>query len=459
MADEVAHVGPADLSKSYLNQGALISAARRSRCDAVHPGYGFLSENAEFAEACRKARLVFIGPTPKNISDLGHKMTAKQIAHEAGIPVIPGSGRALESPERAVEVAWKIGYPVMLKAVEGGGGRGMRIARNESELERKFAACCREASTSFGSDAVFMEKLIERARHVEVQILADVHGNVVQLGERDCTVQRRHQKLIEESPSPVVSPEMREALGEAARLIAQKAGYVGAGTVEFLIDDRGRFYFMEMNTRIQVEHPVTEMITGVDLVKRQISIAQGEKLDIEQREIRFKGHAIECRINAEDPGQGFLPTPGRIDQIIFPMGPGIRVDTAAFSGSTIPSEYDSLIAKLVAHADTRAEAIARMRGALLELKIGGLRSTAGLHFSIMNDSVFQSGEFDTTYVDSNIDRLNSREFEIPEIAAIAAAVETYFRTHHSVQFDKSRRPRSEDSWKRSSRSRILWDQP
>jgi acetyl-CoA carboxylase biotin carboxylase subunit len=455
MADEVAHMGPAELSKSYLNQELVVSTAKRMGCNAVHPGYGFLAENAEFADRCRRAHLIFIGPTSKNIRELGDKVIAKRMAHEAGIPVIPGSGGALESLERSLDVAGKIGYPVILKAADGGGGRGMRIVREESELEAKLIACRHEAMAGFGSDAVFMEKVIRHPRHVEFQVLADGFGNVVHLGERDCTIQRRHQKLIEESPSPALTPDLRDTMGRAACDLAGKADYLGAGTVEFLLDERRRFYFMEMNTRIQVEHPVTEMVTGIDIVKRQIAIAQGEPLDIRQEDVHLTGHAIECRINAEDPSQNFLPTPGRIEQIVFPLGPGVRVDTAMFGGSVIPGEYDSLIAKVIVHADDRRQAISRMKRALLELKIGGVRSTACVHFAIMTDPVFESGEYDTNYVDQHMDRLNRQEFEFPEIAAIAAAVEAFLRSRRRTQGQAPSPLREAGAWKLSGRSGML----
>jgi len=451
MADEVAQIGPSDPPASYLNEEVIIRAARRMGCDSIHPGYGFLSENASFAERCTRAGLIFIGPTAKNIRDMGDKTTAKRLASEAGIPVIPGVLSPIRTIEEAREIADEIGYPCMLKAAAGGGGRGMRIVRSPDRLDRAFESCRHESMASFGSDAVFLEKLIERPRHVEVQILADGFGNVVHLGERDCTVQRRHQKLIEESPSPALTHETRSRMGEDACLLAVRADYLSAGTVEFLLDEDGRYYFMEMNTRIQVEHPVTELVTGIDLIGRQIRIAQGEPLDFTQEDVVLVGHAIECRINAEDPTKGFLPTPGRIHQIIFPMGPGVRVDTAAFSGSNIPKEYDSLIAKIIVHADTRADAIARMKRALLELKIGGIRSNANFHFAIMNDSVFASGDFDTSYIDENMERINRGEFANPEVAAIAVAIETCLRTLRRLPGAPAGRVSPDNAWKQSGR--------
>ncbi len=459
MADEVAHIGPADAAGSYLNQDLLITTAKKMRCNAIHPGYGFLSENAGFAERCGKAGLIFIGPTPKNIRDMGDKTLAKWLAVETGIPAIPGSPGPLESLDEAKTLAAEVGYPCILKAAHGGGGRGMRIVLDEGQLEAKFDSCRQESLASFDSDAIFLEKLIECPRHVEVQILADGFENVIHLGERDCTIQRRHQKLIEEAPSPAITPELRMQIGEAACRLARKVDYLSAGTVEFLVDRDGSCYFMEMNTRIQVEHPVTEMVTGIDIIKRQIAIAQGAPLDVNQEDVKLTGHAIECRINAEDPTQGFLPTPGRIEQIIFPLGPGVRVDTAAFSGSHIPREYDSLIAKVIVHADTREEAVSRMRRALLELKIGGVRSTANFHYAIMTDPIFVSGEFDTAYVDKNIDRLNRREFANPEVAAIATAVEVFHRTRRRLPVSGLEPVRPEESWKQSGRPRPPWSYP
>jgi len=449
MAEEVAHLGPTDPLKSYLDQDSIIRIAKENKCNAIHPGYGFLAENATFVDKCQKAKLIFVGPTSKNIRELGDKTLAKKIAIKADVPVIPGTAEPVTSIEEAKQFADEAGYPIIMKAAAGGGGRGMRIARKASEVERSLESCRNEAMASFGSDAIFLEKLIENARHIEVQVLADSYGNVIQLGERDCSIQRRHQKLIEEAPSPALDNDTRSLIGLAACNIAREAGYRNAGTVEFLLEGKDKFYFMEMNTRIQVEHPVTEMVTGVDLVKRQLLIAQDENLDITQLDVRTVGHAIECRINAEDPSRNFLPTPGRIANVIFPLGPGIRVDTAAFSGSEIPREYDSMIAKIIVHADTREEAVERMKRALLEFKIGGIRSTANFHFSIMNDPDFISGDFNTSYIDRNLDRLNRNEFANPEIAAIASAIEAYLRTHNRLPKKDVPAIRPGGSWKLS----------
>jgi acetyl-CoA carboxylase biotin carboxylase subunit len=425
-------------------------------CNAIHPGYGFLAENPDFAEKCHRARLIFVGPTPQNIRDLGNKTIAKRIAMEAGVPVIPGSLEPVNSLSTARAIAKETGYPLILKASAGGGGRGMRIVRDERDLPQAFESCSNEAMASFGSDEIFLERVVENARHIEIQILADDYGNVVHLGERDCTIQRRHQKLIEEAPSPVISPEVRNIIGECAVRIARQANYRNAGTIEFLVDKSG-FYFMEMNTRIQVEHPVTEMVTGLTLVKRQIKIAQGEELDFRQEDIKIHGHAIECRINAEDPARNFLPTPGVIEEIIFPLGPGVRVDSAAFPGSKIPREYDSLIAKIIVHGDTRKEAIARMKRALLELKVKGVRSTTQFHYAIMNDKKFDVGVYDTGYIDKNFDNLINREFENPEVAAIAAALEAYLKTQARLADTALKPVRPEGAWKKSGRARMLWD--
>ncbi|HEX9746740.1 MAG TPA: acetyl-CoA carboxylase biotin carboxylase subunit [bacterium] len=452
MADEVAYVGPAEAAKSYLNQDAIIDAAKRFKCDAIHPGYGFLSENAGFADKCRKAGIIFIGPNPENIRDMGDKTVAKEIAKKVGLPVIPGSAGALETLSDVKKQAKKIGFPIILKAAAGGGGRGMRIVREESELAAKFESCVKEAVSAFGNGAIFLEKYIIQPKHVEVQIFADSHGNVVHLGERDCTIQRRHQKLIEEAPSASITQELRLELGENACKLAREAGYLSAGTVEFLLDADMNYYFMEMNTRIQVEHPVTEMITGLDLIKLMIEIAEGKPLNVRQEDIRLSGHSIECRINAEDPSLGFIPTPGTVHEIVFPMGPGVRVDTSMFSGAVIPREYDSMVAKVIVHAANRPKAIARMRRALLELKIGGVRSTAGFHFAIMNDKDFEAGNYDTGYVDKELDRLNQSEFNHPEVAAVATAIEAYMHTVRRVSKTSLTPRRDNGAWKKSSRS-------
>jgi len=368
-ADEAVCIGPGPSKDSYLNIPRIIAAAEITNAEAIHPGYGFLAENAMFAEICESSGIKFIGPTPDAIEAMGDKALAKETMRKAGVPVIPGSDGVVETLEEAREIANEIGYPIMLKAAAGGGGKGMRILNDESELENAWQTARAEAEAAFGNPAVYIEKFIERPRHIEIQILADEYGNVIHLGERDCSIQRRHQKLVEESPSPIVTPGLREAMGQAAVKGAKSVKYRNAGTIEFLVDKNGNFYFMEMNTRIQVEHPVTEMVYGIDIVREQIRIAAGEKLNIKQRQLKPNGHAIECRINAEDSYNGFRPSPGKITGLHFPGGFGIRVDSHIYQDYVVPPYYDSLIAKLIAHGRTRDEAIARMLRALEEFVI------------------------------------------------------------------------------------------
>jgi acetyl-CoA carboxylase biotin carboxylase subunit len=394
-ADEAVCVGPAHGGLSYLDARAIISACEVTGADALHPGYGFLAENADFADMCEAHEVTFIGPTGNMMRRLGDKAQARRIMAEAGVPVIPGSEDVVESVDEAASAADSLGYPVMIKAAAGGGGKGMRMARNREELVTGFTLAASEAEAAFGNDAVYIERIVEAPRHVEFQVLGDKHGNVVHLGERDCSIQRRHQKLIEESPSPGVGPKLRKRMGAAAVKGTRGAGYVSAGTVEFLVDASGDFYFMEMNTRIQVEHPVTELVTGADLVKEQIRIAAGERITLEQDRLGLRGHAIECRINAEDPERDFAPSPGTVTEFYVPGGPGIRVDTHVYSGYVIPPFYDSMIAKLLAHGNTREEAISRMRRALEEFVIEGVATTIPFHAAMMRDPDFVLGEFDT----------------------------------------------------------------
>lgn len=397
-ADEAICIGPAKSSLSYLNVASVMSAAEITNVDAIHPGYGFLSENADFAEMCELSGIKFIGPRPEVIRDMGLKQRARAIMAEAGVPILPGSKGVLNSAEEALELASAIGYPIMLKAAAGGGGRGMRIVRAEQELAGLLAQAQAEAAAAFSCGDVYMEKLIEAPRHIEFQILADEHGNVEVLGERECSIQRRHQKLIEESPSPSVDSEMRTSISDRLRIAMKTVGYTNAGTVEFLMDENRNLYFIEVNARIQVEHPVTEFVTGVDLVKAQIRIAVGEDLgQILARPIVFTGHAIECRINAEDP-QTFAPSPGRITGLNLPGGIGVRVDTAAYTDGIIPPYYDSLVAKLITYGETRDEAIVRMRRALSMFVIEGVHTTLSLHDRILCDEDFVAGDFDTTYL-------------------------------------------------------------
>ncbi|MBV9801344.1 MAG: acetyl-CoA carboxylase biotin carboxylase subunit [Solirubrobacterales bacterium] len=396
-ADEAICIGKASARHSYLNHDALINAAQESGADAVHPGYGFLSENAQFARRCEEAGLVWVGPPPAAIDQMGDKAAARKLAQEAGVPVVPGSEGTV-SPADAVGVAEGIGYPVMIKAAGGGGGRGIRIARSTDELESGAKEAAREAEAAFGNPALYLEKLIEIPRHVEVQVLADRRGNVVHLYERECSLQRRRQKLLEESPSPGLDPRTREEMAAAAVRLAEAAEYASAGTVEFLLDRDQGFYFIEMNTRIQVEHPVTEMITGVDLVKEQLRVAAGEPLAIKQGEVSQQGAAIEFRVTAENPEADFQPSPGEIEGLELPGGPGVRVDTAIYDGYTIPPFYDSLVAKLIVWGRDREEAIARGRRALEEFEIGGIDTTIPFHRRILDDDGFRRGQYHTDYL-------------------------------------------------------------
>jgi acetyl-CoA carboxylase, biotin carboxylase subunit len=398
LADEAVCIGKAMPSSSYLLIPNIISVAEITDVEAIHPGYGFLAEDAHFAEICESCQIKFIGPSPENIKMMGDKMTAKDTMKKAGIPVIPGSDSIIKSKEDALKEAKRIGYPVIIKASAGGGGKGMRVCHNDVRLVSAFMTAQSEAESAFGNAAVYMEKYIESPRHIEFQILADEKGNVVHLGERDCTIQRRHQKLIEESPSPYLSQKMRKKMGELAIKGAMAVGYKGAGTIEFLVDGDS-FYFMEMNTRIQVEHPVTEMVTGIDLIKEQIKIAAGGKLPFKQEDIEFKGAAIECRINAEDPDNDFRPCPGKIAALNLPGGPGIRIDTHVYAGYEIPPFYDSMIAKLIAYGKDRDHAIKTMQRALAEFLIEPIKTTVDFHKKVMADSDFQKGELSTHYIE------------------------------------------------------------
>ena len=398
LADEAICIGKAAASSSYLNIPSLISAAEITDVEAIHPGYGFLAEDAHFAEICESCHIAFIGPTPENMRLMGDKMTAKDTMKKAGIPVIPGSKDVIKTKEEALKVAKEIKYPVIIKASAGGGGKGMRVCHNDVRLIGAFMTAQSEAEAAFGNPSVYIEKYIDEPRHVEFQILADGKGNVVHLGERDCTIQRRHQKLIEESPSPSITKKMRKKMGEAAVKGAKVVNYRGVGTIEFLIEGED-FYFMEMNTRIQVEHPVTEMVTGIDLVKEQIKVAIGQELSFKQEDIEFKGHAIECRINAEDTENDFRPSPGKISALYVPGGVGVRVDTHAYAGYQISPFYDSMIAKLIVHGDTREDAIAIMRRALGEFLVEPIKTTVDFHKKILSDGDFQKGNISTHFVE------------------------------------------------------------
>ncbi len=399
-ADEAVCIGPGPSKESYLNIPRIIAAAEITNAEAIHPGYGFLAENAMFAEICESSGIKFIGPTPDAIEAMGDKSLAKETMRKAGVPVIPGSEGIVETLEEAREIANEIGYPIMLKASAGGGGKGMRLVHNDNELENAWQTARAEAEAAFGNPSLYIEKFIEKPRHVEIQILADEYGKVIHLGERDCSIQRRHQKLIEESPSPIITPELREAMGQAAIKGAKSVKYRNAGTIEFLVDKDGNFYFMEMNTRIQVEHPVTEMVYGIDIVKEQIRIAAGEKLNVKQSQLKPNGHAIECRINAEDPFNGFRPSPGKITALHFPGGYGVRIDSHIYQEYVVPPYYDSLLAKLIVHAKTRDEAIARMLRALEEFVIEGVHTTIPFHIKLLNSPEFRGGiDYDTKFVD------------------------------------------------------------
>jgi acetyl-CoA carboxylase biotin carboxylase subunit len=399
LADEDICIGGPRPADSYLDLRRIISAAIITNADAIHPGYGFLAENADFAEICEAHHMVFIGPTAQQIRAMGDKSEAKRLMKEAGVPTIPGSEGIVDELEQAKKITAEIGYPAIIKATAGGGGKGMRIARDEAELIRNFEMARTEAKAAFGNPGVYIEKLIEFPRHIEIQLLGDGKGEVIHLGERDCSIQRRHQKLVEESPSPAVNEETRKKIGEAAVAGAKRINYRGAGTIEFLMDRNKKFYFMEMNTRIQVEHPVTEMVTDIDLVKEQIRVAMGQPLRFTQKDIRLSGHAIEARINAEDPYNNFAPSPGKVTSFHTPGGLGVRVDTHAYAGYVIPQYYDSMIAKLIVRGEDRAEAISRMRRALREFIIEGVKTTIPLHKKIMEDERFISGEFNTAFLD------------------------------------------------------------
>jgi len=398
LADEAVCIGPADPAQSYLNTPAILSAAEITDAEAIHPGYGFLSENPQFAEACHKSGITFIGPKPENIRLGGEKARTRKLLRKRGVPVVPGSDGVVKDEEEALKTARKVGFPVILKASAGGGGRGMRIVERESELKDAFRMAQREALAAFGKDDVYIEKYISEMRHIEVQILADEKGDVVHLGERDCSIQRRHQKLIEEAPAPGLDEKVRKRIGEYAVKTARALKYRNAGTVEFIVDSSGEIYFMEINTRVQVEHPITEAVTGVDIIKEQIKLAAGYPLELKQGSVKFRGHAIECRINAEDP-ERFVPSPGKITFFYPPGGPGVRVDTAAFSGWTVPINYDSLIAKVIVLGKDRNEAINRMDRALREFVIEGIETTIPFHLKVLSSEAFRLGEYSTRFIE------------------------------------------------------------
>lgn len=401
-ADQALCIGPHPSAKSYLNIPNIISAAELTGVDAIHPGYGFLSENARFAEICESCGITFIGPSPKAIETMGDKATARKTMIEAGVPVVPGSKEVITDVDAAAVLANEIGYPVMIKASAGGGGKGMRIAQNPKELAKSIQAAQSEAQAAFGNSEIYLEKYVEEPRHIEFQILADKHGNVIHLGERDCSLQRRNQKLLEEAPSSALTPALRQAMGEAAIKAAKAANYSSAGTIEFLLDKHGNYYFIEMNTRIQVEHPVTELVTGIDLLKAQIRVAAGESLGIQQEEVQIRGWAMECRINAENPDKNFMPSPGTIEFYHPPGGPGVRVDSAAYQGYTIPPYYDSMVGKLIVWGADREEAIQRMKRALEEFYIEGIHTTIPFHLKVLDNAFFRRGEVYTNFIQRRI---------------------------------------------------------
>jgi acetyl-CoA carboxylase biotin carboxylase subunit len=462
-ADEAYPIGAAAASESYLNIGKILDVAKRSGADAIHPGYGFLSENAKFAQACADAGVKFIGPTAAAMDAMGSKTRARRAMERAGVPFVPGTSRGVESYQEAEQVAAKIGYPVMLKAAAGGGGKGMRLVHAPDQLKSSLEAARSEAERSFGDSEVYIEKAIVNPRHIEMQVLADEHGNTIYLGERECSLQRRHQKVLEEAPSPIVDADMRSRMGEVAVRVAQAASYTNAGTVEFLVDEQKNFYFLEMNTRLQVEHPVTELITGLDLVHLQIRIAAGEKLPFKQDDVRIRGHAIECRIYAEDPDNNYFPSPGKITLLQESSGPGIRVDGGMYEGWTVPIDYDPLLAKLIGYATDREQAIARLMRALDEYFVGGIKTNISLFRRILRDADFRAARLDTGFLDRMLKRSeeNSDDSNAEEVAAIAAGVFAALSStasgagNSAAVSGPSCSPESAANWKNASRTEAL----
>ena len=447
LADEAYLIGPAPSAQSYLRVDALLEVAKRSGCDAVHPGYGFLAERAHFAQAVEDAGLIFIGPSADAITAMGDKTAARRRMQEAKVPVVPGTVQPAKDVATAEREAESIGFPVLLKAAAGGGGKGMRVVEKKEDLARAFEAASHEAKNAFGDGAVYMEKYLNGPRHIEIQVLADAHGNTVYLGERECSIQRRHQKMIEEAPSPVITPELRRRMGEAAVAAAKAVGYRNAGTIEFLYQN-GDFYFLEMNTRIQVEHPVTELVTGFDLVQWQLRVAAGESLSFTQEDISVTGHAIECRITSEDPANGFMPSTGRIRMLEVPTGPGVRWDSGIHEGSEVSLHYDPMLAKLIVHADDRAAAIERMRRALAELLVVGVETSVPFHLRVMSEPDFRAGNLSIRYLEEHADSLNATpDDESLRVAAIAAALlEHEQRTRRSVTRTVSEQQTTTSGW-------------
>ncbi|GAB4403754.1 MAG: acetyl-CoA carboxylase biotin carboxylase subunit [Anaerolineales bacterium] len=450
-ADEAYYLGPARSSESYLRADKIIEIARKSDAGAVHPGYGFLAEREDFAQACLDAGLAFIGPKPSAIAAMGDKAVARATVIRAGVPVVPGTeGEGDLSDEDLLQAAQQIGFPLLIKATAGGGGKGMREVRRMEDMPALIQAARREAQAAFGDGNVYLEKLIEGARHIEIQILADGHGNVIHLGERECSIQRRHQKLLEESPSPFIGDdeEFRQKIGAVAVRAAEAVGYVNAGTIEFLVDNDKNFYFLEMNTRLQVEHPITEIVTGIDIVREQIRIARGRPLRLKQADVHMKGWAIECRVNAEDPFNGFLPSTGRIEHMVLPTGPGIRIDTGVYPGFEITPYYDSLISKLIVSGDTRAEAILRMRRALEEYRIIGVLTNIPFHQKLLDSHRFMAGQYDTRFVEERFTQPSEGESrtQSPEVAAILATLAAHTQNIHAAQIVRPNE-RDTSNWK------------
>jgi len=455
LADEAYHIGPAPARESYLRIDRILDVAGRCGADAIHPGYGFLAERPDFALACTEAGLTFIGPPASAIGAMGDKAVARMTVQKAGVPVVPGTeGEGRLRDEEILAIAPQIGFPLLVKASAGGGGKGMRLVERLEDLPHALASARREAEAAFGDGAVYLEKVVEGARHVEIQLLADQHGNCIYLGERECSIQRRHQKLIEESPSPIVDDDMRQRMGEVAVRSAQAINYVNAGTVEFLVDRDRNFYFLEMNTRLQVEHPVTEMVTGIDIVKEQIRIARGRKLRYTQQDIRQNGWAIECRINAEDPFNNFLPSTGRIHTLSRPAGPGVRVDSGVDEGTEITPHYDSLLAKIIVWGETRGEAIVRMRRALREYRVIGIKTNIPFHQAIMESHRFHGGQFDTTFVEQRFSIDDDVPSELPRVAAIVATLVAHQRGQQAAQMVRGSSNKA-SNWKLTGRMEQL----
>jgi len=449
-ADEAYPIGPAPARESYLRIDRIIDVAKRSGAEAIHPGYGFLAEQAEFAQACRDAGLIFIGPTPETLAMMGDKAAARRAMREAGVPIIEGTDEELSDAD-LVAAAERVGFPLTVKAAAGGGGKGMRTVYRPQDLADALMAARREAEAAFGNGMLYLERVVEDARHIEFQILADHYGNIIHLGEREGSIQRRHQKVIEEAPSRALTPQMRQQMGETAIRVAQVAGYTNAGTVEFLLDKEGRFYFLEMNCRLQVEHPVTEMITGVDIVKEQLRIASGRRLRYRQEDINWRGWALECRILAEDPYNNFLPSTGRITGLHEPTGPGVRVESGIYEGFEISPYYDSLIAKLVVWGETRGEALLRMRRALEEYRVMGVKTNIPFHQQILNSTRFIGGQIDTTFLESRFAMAKDDDTGDLEVAAIAAVLLAHRRGQRTLSMTRLQSNQSQSNWKRMAR--------